>query len=101
MIGFGEVSSAPREIVSSTSCHLALRKWDGCSTTHLSFLTFMAKKRDYSTMSASAPSPYIGMFERFRTELDEHYDRRERMYVAPTLFDMDLLHQTLDSYSTS
>ena len=27
----------------------------------------------------ATPSPYIAMFEGFRTELDEHHDRRERV----------------------
>ena len=31
---------------------------------------------------SSGDSPYISMFETFRTELDEHHDRRERIIKA-------------------
>jgi len=31
---------------------------------------------------ADADSPYIAMFEAFRTELDEHHDRREKIIKA-------------------
>jgi hypothetical protein len=28
------------------------------------------------------PSPFVGMFEGFRAELDQHHDRRERIIKA-------------------
>lgn len=35
-----------------------------------------------TTDNKAAPSPFIGMFEAFRDELDEHHDRRERITKA-------------------
>lgn len=38
-----------------------------------------------STMGGPTPtvqSPYLPMFDAFRNELDEHYDRRERIIKA-------------------
>lgn len=31
---------------------------------------------------ADVDSPYIAMFEKFRAELDEHHDRREKIIKA-------------------
>lgn len=49
----------------------------------------MGQKRTHAIMashdeagSASSTSPYIGLFEHFRAELDEHHDRRERIIKA-------------------
>ena len=46
----------------------------------------MGVKRSYEAMegqSQSQPQPSImSMFEQFRTELDEHHDRRERIIKA-------------------
>lgn len=45
-------------------------------------------KRSYAEMEGHdapghiAPSPFMPMFEQFRTELDEHHDRRERIIKA-------------------
>ena len=40
-------------------------------------------KRDFKAMdTGSTSSPYVSMFEEFRSELDEHYDRRERIIKA-------------------
>ena len=39
-------------------------------------------KRDFGTMAGSTSSPFLPMFEQFRSELDEHYDRRERIIKA-------------------
>ena len=47
----------------------------------------MGPKRSHATMdgqsetgpTGSSTSPYASMFEAFRTELDAHHDRRERI----------------------
>lgn len=48
----------------------------------LSFLTrFMALKRKHED-TMQQQSPFMPMFEGFRSELDEHHDRRERVIKA-------------------
>ena len=49
----------------------------------------MSPKRHHATMdnesgnnNASSTSPFMFMFEGYRTELDEHHDRRERIINA-------------------
>ena len=43
----------------------------------------MGVKRTYAESmedpKSSSASPYMPMFEKFRAELDEHHDRRERV----------------------
>lgn len=44
----------------------------------------MVEKRKYSAMvltpeTSDRASPFLPMFEQFRCELDEHFDRRERI----------------------
>lgn len=43
-------------------------------------------KRTYHEMDAKGatqlPSPFLPMFEKFRQELDEHHDRRDRVIKA-------------------
>lgn len=46
----------------------------------------MSGKRSRSDMEGqdvtAVPSPHMPMFENFRSELDEHHDRRERIIKA-------------------
>lgn len=41
-----------------------------------------ASEMDKSSEKPTSTSPFIPMFEHFRDELDEHYDRRERIIKA-------------------
>lgn len=46
----------------------------------------MGVKRSHAAMadqeSSTGQSPFMPMFEKFRDELDEHHDRRERIIKA-------------------
>jgi hypothetical protein len=45
----------------------------------------MSRKRPHSEAmdeDKKSTSPFMPMFERFRAELDEHHDRRERVIKA-------------------
>lgn len=51
-------------------------------------MTVIPQKRSIASADMQAgtqsvkPSPYLNMFEDFRSELDEHHDRRERVIKA-------------------
>ena len=42
----------------------------------------MGQKRSHTEAMETSSSPFIPMFEKFRAELDEHHDRRERTIKA-------------------